>query len=156
MKKESGFTLVEVIVTLVIVGIGAAVSGLSIMEGAKGYVFAKENAVTTQKAQLAIARMSREFLELSDVTSASSTEIQYVRDSESYIIRFANSQVTIDDNVLIDKVSSFTLSYRNSGGNPCQGTDSDLATIEISIDLTRADNDIGTISFTTTVNPRDI
>ena len=160
MNREAGFTLIEVVVTLVLVGIMAAVAGMAIVQGVQGYVFARENATTTQKAQLAMARMSLELLELTDVTTAAGNQIVYDRDSGSHTITFASGIVTIDGDVLVDDVDSLSLSYWKSDGTTAwvQGTDpiGDLSTIQIVLVLSRPDTDIGTISFTTTIHPRYI
>ena len=164
MNRQAGFTLIEVVVTLVLVGIMAAVAGMAIVQGVQGYVFARENATTTQKAQLAMVRMSRELIELTDVTSAgdSPTTIVYDRDSDSHTIAFdnVNACVTLDAGVLVDDVSSLSLSYWKSDGTTAwvQGTHpiEDLSTIQIDLALSRPDIDIGTIIFTTTIHPRYI
>ncbi len=160
MNREAGFTLIEVVVTLVLVGIMAAVAGMGIVQGVQGYVFARENACTTQKAQLAMSRMSRELLELTHVTTAAGNQIVYDRDSLSHTITFASGTITIDGNVLVDDVSSLSLSYWKSDRTTAwvQGTHpiEDLSTIQIDLVLSRADSGIGTIPFTTTVNPRYI
>jgi len=156
MNREAGFTLIEVIVTLVLVGIMAAVAGMAIVQGVQGYVFARENATTTQKAQLAMARMSRELIELANVTSADAIQIVYVRDSVTHTIAFASGTVKLDNYVLVNDVSSLSLSYRDSNENLCAGTDADLSTIQIDLVLSRPDTDSGTIGFTTTIHPRYI
>lgn len=156
MNREAGFTLVEVVVTLVLVGIMATVAGMAIVQGVQGYVFARENATTTHKAQLAMARMSRELIELTNVTGATAIQIDYDRDSANHTIVFAGSEVTLEGDVLVNDVSSLSLSYRDSNGNLCAGTDADLSTIQIDLVLSRPDTETGTISFTTTIHPRYI
>ena len=56
MRKDAGFTLIEVVLSLIIVGMMAAIAGMGIVTGTKGYVMARENAHIAQKAQLAMAR----------------------------------------------------------------------------------------------------
>jgi len=45
MNNESGFTLIEIIVSLVLVGMMAAIAGMGIVTGTKGYLLAKENSI---------------------------------------------------------------------------------------------------------------
>lgn len=64
MKKQHGFTLIEMIVTLILVGIMAVVAGMGIVAATKGFLFAKDNSANSQKANLALSRLNREFQEL--------------------------------------------------------------------------------------------
>ena len=67
MRNKAGFTLIEIMVSLVLVGLIASVAGTSVITATRGYVFARENNAITQKAQLALNRLNREFIELSDI-----------------------------------------------------------------------------------------
>lgn len=59
-KDIKGFTLIEVIVSLVILGVLAAVSTIAIFKIVEGYQLAKDNAHLTQKAQVALTRIAVE------------------------------------------------------------------------------------------------
>jgi len=120
-SDEKGFTLIEVIVTLVLVGIMAALAGMWIVSVANGYVFAKMNASTVQKAQLAMTRLTKEFGAISSVTSADSGQITYTRtDNTLALVPVTVSlsgnalQINMNNtggNTLTDTVSGFTLRY---------------------------------------------
>lgn len=160
--KEAGFTLIEVIVTMLIAGILATIAGLGIVQGVKGYVFASENAVMTQKAELAMARMSLELRDICDVTAATSTKITYSRDPSDpdCTIKFENSKIMVDGNVLADKVSDLEMTYKKADGIAWTVGNSikDLARIDIVLKLEHTeteDEDIPDITFTTTINPRN-
>lgn len=175
---EKGFTLIEVIVTLVLVGITAALAGMWIVSVANGYIFAKMNASTTQKAQLAMARLTKEFtnLQLHSVTGASGTGITFNRadgasTSVPVIISMSGTQLQINVNgagaqTLTDTVSAFSLSYwpNPTGGTPC-GDAAQVVTVasqtwtpatsrSIRIDLTLRDNNTDS-KFTQCVQPRN-
>ena len=77
MKSKAGFTLIEITVSLVLVGLIASIAGTSVIMGMRGYLFARENDVITQKAQLALSRLNREIIELSDIKDANSTCVVY-------------------------------------------------------------------------------
>jgi prepilin-type N-terminal cleavage/methylation domain-containing protein len=81
MRKEAGFTLIEMIVSLILVGIMASVAGMGIVAGVQGYLFAKDNAAVSGKAQLAMSRLNRTFMEVLDITTvgASPTRVTYDR-----------------------------------------------------------------------------
>ena len=174
MKSDSGFTLFEIIVSLVIVGIMAAVAGMGIVTGVKGYVFTRENAHLAQKSNLAMKRITREFLEIIDVdpTNATGSSLVY-RNSRGWTgIGTVNQNLKLRNgtnlpdattgDILIDNVASFNLSYFKDDGSGNEvawvaGTDDVtlLATIEIGLILNREDPDGGTISFSTAINPRN-
>lgn len=168
MKKESGFTLIEIIVTLVIVGIIATMAGMGIVSGIKGYVFAKGNAAMTQKSQMALARVSRELMELVDVTTAQSSQVTYSRfdfDSgniisqtmylDSGLVKIASGSTPSGGDTIVDDVGSFTLTYYK-GTNTWQTADDIqlLSSIRIVIGLTNPGGG-SDISFSTTVTPRN-
>ena len=105
MKRESGFTLIEVIATLVIVGIMATVAGLGIVTAVKGYMLAKNNAVIAAKGQVAQARITRELTDLSSVTTANTSsivfnEIDVGGNTDTVTIGQSGTQILIAKSVL--------------------------------------------------------
>ena len=171
MKKEAGFTLIEIITSLLIVGIIAVVSGMALVTGMKGYLFARDNTSITQKAQLAMTRMGRELTELLDVTSAEESRITFSRldgssaisqtiyfDSNDATIKIVPGSATPGGDVLVNRVSSLTLTYNpNEAGSSAWDVGIDirsLYTIKIKLELERYEGDRD-IEFFTTVNPRN-
>ena len=47
------------------------------VRGAEGYIFARENAKLAQKAQLALARMTRELTEIAQVNNSAANSIEF-------------------------------------------------------------------------------
>jgi prepilin-type N-terminal cleavage/methylation domain-containing protein len=87
IMNEKAFTLIEVIVCLVLIGIMAAIVGMGFMRIAEGYIFAKKNAETVQKAQVAIARIVKELStaqKASGAASAISTTVLPTTTSVTY------------------------------------------------------------------------
>jgi len=155
MKTESGFTLLEIIVSLMLVGIITAMAGMAILMAAKGFMFTRENAHMAQKAQLAMARMERELLELLDVGTTSSTSIEYTSTSGTRKMGLHNGKIKIAEgstllsngDVLIDQVSGYTLTYSPTTISP--------TTIQVDLSLRRTESGVGDITFSTTVHPRN-
>lgn len=174
---ESGFTLIELIVSLVIFGLMFTLAGMGIVMAAKGYVATKENAHMAQKAQAAMARLNREILEIGDIAALGTTPpdpyIIYDRvDGRRAIAKggsdlkmffnLAAGQATLpafsDGDTLLDNVGQFTLTYLKDDSTPWVfGTDDlrDLSCVGIALVMTRADSDAGDQTFQTTVRPRN-
>jgi prepilin-type N-terminal cleavage/methylation domain-containing protein len=67
-KHEKGFTLVELIVTLVLVGIIGTFTTLFMYTGLNGYLRAKDTSEGALKAQIALDRVSLELRDINRVT----------------------------------------------------------------------------------------
>jgi len=129
MRNESGFTLIEITVSLVLVGMMAAIAGMGIVTGTKGYMLAKENSHMAQKAQLAMARIQRELMELTGIAATQNDPefIVYDNTSGRHAIARDNTDNTIkmfdlvstattlpsmdQGDILVDNVHNFTLNY---------------------------------------------
>lgn len=169
MKKrkigKEGFTLVELVVTLLLVGISAALAGVWIVSVVNSYLFTQANASTVQKAQLVMTRLAKEFSAIS-VTSSSGTGITYTRtdnalNSISVTIALNGNEIIINENntgarTLVDNVNSFTLTYCDSPDSTgCPSTwSASSKIIEITLTLTGADNTLST--FVQRVVPRNL
>ena len=169
MKKESGFTLIEMIATLVLVGILAAIAGMGIVTSVQGYLFAKENATIAQKAQLTIQRIAEEVKYIANVTLANPTSIVYAYDHGggvigSRAIGWVSDEIKIIDgttlpdtdtgDVLVNAVNSFTLGYVDNSGDEWVVVDPITELSYITIDLVFNRNDGLTQQFSTAVGPR--
>ena len=62
--SQAGFTLIEIIVSLILVGILASMGGMAIVQVVQGYMTTRENSAVTQKAQLAMSRITREIIDM--------------------------------------------------------------------------------------------
>lgn len=131
MKKDAGFTLIEIIVTLILLGIMGTLAGMLIAKGAQGYITAKATNELSQKAQLALDRMILEFEDISAISAANNASICYtltyydaVADSTTDVPRclgLVGNQIKIVDgavapdagtgSVLIDNVNAFQLNF---------------------------------------------
>jgi prepilin-type N-terminal cleavage/methylation domain-containing protein len=124
MRKENrdkGFTLIEMIAGLVIVGILAAMAGLGIVSVVQGYMFSKDNAAVSEKAQLAMARINRELLECYDCSTAITLPYIYNNTLGPRTIQWsgANNPIEIKEgtnpaDILLDNVADFSMVYNNT------------------------------------------
>ena len=171
MKSETGFTLIEIMVSLVLVGLIASVAGTSVLMGIRGYVFARENDAITQKAQLAMNRLNREFMELMDIKAVNAAQpyviykaplrtggiewraIAKVGNTVQMFFQVPGTSLSgLTGDTLIDGVQNFSILY--NGATTWSSDIHQLYAIGIQMDLSRPDTG-GTVSFSTTVSPRN-
>ena len=81
MKFNRGFTLIEVIVVLLLIGILAVGGSLFLINGVQGYMFAARNSEMTLKVDNALERLTIELRDATAITlpnsSAAATSISY-------------------------------------------------------------------------------
>jgi prepilin-type N-terminal cleavage/methylation domain-containing protein len=162
-NKEQGFTLVEIIVVLVILAIVAVGLSGAIIYSAQNFIFAREANQLSQKAQLALARIKRELVDVKSISSAGSNGIQYtLATGGTYSIQYSGNVITMAGinpavpvqplvgGVAIGNIFSY---FTTSGAewttaNPIN----DLAQIKVVIVLTYQSTN--QLTFNTTINPR--
>ena len=176
-NPESGFTLIEIIASMVIFGLMLTLAGMGIVMAAKGYVITKESAHMSQKAQLAMARINRELMEINAIAARVDTQpdpyiiydhidgrraIAKGGDTIKMFFNLGPAQTTLpafsDGDILIDDVTQFILTYNKSDSNPWVfGTDDikELSSVDVVVVMSREDSDVGDKTFSTTVRPRN-
>ena len=172
-RQARGFTLLEIVVSLVLVGILAAIAGMGLVSGIKGYFFTRENAQLTQKAHLAMSRLSRELTALVQVDPANtgSNYLVYEKPSGWYALAQIGDTLKIrpgtvlpdaaNGDVLVDRMNptnGLTLSYFQDASvqwDPLTDDMALLSMISIDMEMTRQDSGMGSLRFTTSVRPRN-
>ena len=69
IRREAGFTLIEMVITIVVIGIIAGISAMLILQAMRGYSDQDVRADLTNQARLAMERMAREIREVRDCTA---------------------------------------------------------------------------------------
>jgi prepilin-type N-terminal cleavage/methylation domain-containing protein len=105
MKQEAGFTLIEVVASLVIVGILAVFSSLFLVVGLEGYEFTRKAAGAAMNAEVALNRISLELKAINGISAAPVTNNS---------LAYTSSDSTLTGNRII-KFDSGNL-YINTGG----------------------------------------
>jgi prepilin-type N-terminal cleavage/methylation domain-containing protein len=100
---KGGFTLIEMIASLAIVGILAAIAGIGLVQITEGYLLSQAGAESAQKVQLAMSRMIKEFNYITDVSGGSSHSITF----DSFHADEA-----------VDTIRSFSISWNGTVGDP--------------------------------------
>ena len=162
------------VISIALVGIIASVAGMGIVTWVQGYMFTRENIDISQKAQLVTNRITREFMELSDIDSDNCTDvcIIYKIETESEYNRSiglnnnnlelrispdSNCDCDTPGHVLADRVGRFQLQYEDQAGSITSSPPadfSDLYAIIINFTLNRKDENPGN-NFTFAINPRN-
>jgi prepilin-type N-terminal cleavage/methylation domain-containing protein len=181
-SDKQGFTLIEMIVVLVIMGIVAVVLVNVIVYSMQAYIFARNADQLSQKAQLAMARIKIELTDNTNVSTATSTQITYTVPKSAappscttaagcqYTLLLSGTQVTLQDvtnsgtaQVLIDGLTAGNngnnfLNYYQSDGTAWATTNgfSSLNKIVVNFYL---NNDTGSgvvipVSYEGSINPR--
>ena len=164
LSDEKAFTLIEVIVSLILAGIIAVVAGLGLVQVSQGYIFAKQNAETMQKIQVAMNRIVKELAAAQPqnststaITAAGTTSVSYTRPasigsstfvantisiSGTLVQMSGNTSGTIINNVVANS-SSFAYFDTNGAALTAPVTGTALARIrriDITLRVTGADN----------------
>ena len=157
-----GFTLIEIIITIVLIGIIASIAAGIILQGVRSYSDVDNRSNVRYQAQLAVERMAREIRMIRsatavDITALTATNLQF-NDINGNNIQFqrvgaiAPYTMQRNTNVLANNVQSITFSYFANDGV----TAVTLATVTtlwfVVIDLT-VQQGTETISVRTRVHP---
>ena len=172
IKSQAGFTLIEIIVSLILVGILAAMGGMAIVQVIQGYMTTRENSTTTQQSQLAMTRITREIVEMINIPSdatATALPINNINgnriiglDSGAVKMAFGGDNLANGD-ILIGNVNAFTLTYysRNASSGavvtastwPATNDITTLTAIDINLQINHSGG--GVLNFFNRVSPRN-
>ncbi len=73
----AGFTLIEVVVSLALLGIVGLFAGMGLVSATRAYVFARESVHLTQKAQVALGRITYELRGIREIVYHSANRLDY-------------------------------------------------------------------------------
>jgi len=160
-NDQRGFSLVELIASMVIAGILAVSLIIVVVTALDGYFFARETVDISQKAQLALARMRIELLNATDITEATASKIVFDNDEGTFELERTGTDITLEQTsptaiaakTLVDDVSTDPLfSFKKNVGDWDVNSDdfSELESIEIDLKFTDFSD-----TFETTINPRE-
>ena len=140
--NNSGFTLIEIVTSIMVMTIIGVIAGMGFVEIAKGYALSKKSATVTQQGQITMARIKKELASIKSISCGSDKMITYtikrgatesedtttIYWSDGNPIRLKmGSNCTVctnpcaDGDTLSENVSAFTLSYCKDAAN-CSST----------------------------------
>lgn len=122
--NKNGFTLIEIIISLVLIGIIAAVVGMSSVHMVKSFLFSEKNVDTLLKGQIAITRMEKELNNVKKVSASSANSITFTsyRDDTTRTISLSGNDLLLDADKLTDSVSSFSMAYYDNYNSAARTT----------------------------------
>lgn len=154
--NKKGFTLIEIIATLVLVGIIVALVGAGVARIVEGLFFTRMNAATVQKGQVAATRLVNEFKNISSVAfGTSTTSIIYYKKGAtgSQTVQRSGSTLLLNGDTLTDNVAGFQLRYFDTYSSTGQTTWSSTRRV---IGFTIKPGGGTNTEFTTRVAPRNL
>ena len=164
--KKNGFTLIELVMAIVLLGIIAGIGVPLLIAVNQGWLIARDRNQAGEAGMVAMERMLREIRMVNNDTSiiaADNTTLQFI-DVNSYDLTFELSNNTVRrtnssaSDVLADNVNSLSFTYYDSNGsaiatplvNPSQ---TDIRRIRVDFSLSA---DSGNLSFMSEVAPRNL
>lgn len=174
LAGQKGFSLLEMIVVLLLLGVIGLFAGFGLVSGTQSYLSSRETHSATQAALLALARIRQECVAISDVTFRSPTRIDYAavhgNPGTTYRI-FYNSNnsrllLRVDDgaapqnHILLENVGTygagqrFLTFTRDDGGSwaVSDGVER-LSSIGVRVNVARPSG--SDLTFVLSVNPRN-
>jgi prepilin-type N-terminal cleavage/methylation domain-containing protein len=167
--EERGFSLIEIIVTLLMVAVLTSLSLVGVTRLVQGFFFAAGNASMAQKAQNAMLRINRELNSLSDngTTVATNRSITFTSHrggvEGNHVLSWdgtGSHALLLDNDPLLGGAAndtiSFALSYFNSydDGTAKTAWSSNIRVIQIEVGIQGPDNTMHT--FIQRVRPRNL
>lgn len=122
MKKNKGFTLIEVIIVIIVIGIVSVIIGSMLLGVVKAWTFKFNRNDILWDGRLALDRMTREIRAIKNstsVTTATSSQFRFT-DTGNKDITYSLSSTNLNRtengtaNLLAENVSGLTFTYYNS------------------------------------------
>lgn len=162
--NHKGFTLLEIVVTLIIVSIMATIFSLGFSQGISGFMFTKQNSETVQKAQMVMTRLGKELIDLDNVTSSSATSVNFdeyrqsgTPESHSVSWQTGTNILRIDGEIvadILDPDTGLDIAFLDADGVRLTGWGDNCRLIEITLNVQGANNIVSV--FTTQIAPRNL
>lgn len=125
IKRQQGFTLVEMIIAIVITAVVMIGASRLLVQGFRGYYLGRDAVNTDWQARVAMERMTRDLRAIrssNDIIVANTNSIRFVDISGNDILyQVSGSQLTrtlagSSADVLADNIVSLNFNYYNSSG----------------------------------------
>jgi prepilin-type N-terminal cleavage/methylation domain-containing protein len=164
-RCQKGFTLIELITTLILVGIIGAFASFFLYTGIRGFLTSRFSSETALQAQIALDRISSELRYIQALVNPppTATNIEYRSSDLTGVRRLsynsANREILLGvdgiTNVLLDNVSAFTLSWTAMDLDGSGGGNNEVSEFRVAFTVSSAasDNDA---AFAAEIYPRSM
>lgn len=152
MRRVEGFTLAELIMVIVILGILGAFVGPVVYNAIRAYEGVQKSTDTNAKVRYAMERIAREMRDIRrqvtdsaalDIPSMTASSMEFFKtDGTRVVLNGAGNAVNLAypalSGLLIDQVQagSFSLAYLEQGGSTIAGTAASISFVQVSMTLT--------------------
>lgn len=140
---HGGFTLIELVLTLLILGIISAVVAQFAFQGIRSYSTEQDRGDAHSQARLAVERMAREVRAIRSATAVdipimTATDLQFT-DNLGQSVRFtwAANVLTRNGQTLAVNVAPFALTYFQSDGTTVAAVPADLWFVRVALTFTQ-------------------
>jgi len=149
MRRDAGFTLLELVLVIALVGILAVLGGWGMSAVFQGYSLTEGNAELTQKGQLALMRLTKDlsYAVKDGITTGTDTSVTFnvsIPDtaggmsSETISVELDSgntSRLLLNNDLLVDEVTNLRLRYCNAMFACATTPDADTRIVEITLGL---------------------
>jgi len=159
--NSNGFTLVEIVITIVLIGILSGIAAMIILQGVMAYSDEQSRSDVHYQARVAMERMAREIRLIrsqgADITTMANNNLRYI-DVNGVTIGFSWANPTLSrwdgatNDVLASGVTAFTFSYYQQDGITV-ATPANVWFVDIAMTATAQSGE--TLDMRTRVHPRN-
>ncbi|MBI3607709.1 MAG: prepilin-type N-terminal cleavage/methylation domain-containing protein [Nitrospirae bacterium] len=143
-RRQAGFTFIELVITIVLVGIISTIGSLLIMQGTKEYIAQDVRAGLANQGRLGIERMAREIRAIRSRTAADipvwgAGTLQFTDVTGAAITYTVGAgALTRNGTVLASDVSGLAFSYLQNDGVTAATAATNIWIIQINLTVTRS------------------
>ncbi len=155
-NKQAGFTLIEIILVIVIIGIIAGTASSMLGEGLNAFLTANNVTDADWQGQIAIQRMERDIRAVrsaADISTASTNQFAFVNNTGTSITyTLSGSNLLRNSQTLATGVQTLAFAYSDLNGNST-ATPSAIRFVSVTLNVTQKK---ANYNLTTSINLRDL
>lgn len=156
MRRGAGFSLVEMIVVIVLLGILAALGSQMLGKTVESFAFSRDVTRGDWQARVALERLTRDLRMVrapANLTIVPATAITFSdTDGNNVIYSLSGSSLMRNTQPLADGIGNLAFTYLRSDGNTAAVGAAEVYYITVSFDVTRG---TATTGLRATVHPRN-